>query len=104
MAVIRGDGTEAEVTDLYEATYLFMKGQRLAGIECFPLAGSLACRILFADVDGTLGAALGEYVDKSAVVNLYAFRAAYNQLNSLVHQAKKRHAEHARTPGSGGAV
>ena len=36
-----------------------------------------------------LASAQDAYFAHAAVVNLYAFRSAYNQVNSFVHQAKK---------------
>lgn len=76
-----------EVTDLYHACYLLINGCKLVGVECLPLAGSVGCRL------SMRGRAVGklstEYYEHQATVNLSAFRQAYNQVNSYVHQAKK---------------
>jgi hypothetical protein len=77
----------AQVTDLYQASYLLVNGCALTGIECIPTGGSLSCRMSFSgdEVDELVQA----WFDRKAVVNLWAFRSAYNQVNSYVHQAKK---------------
>lgn len=77
----------ADVTDLYQASYLIVKGCSLTAIECIPTGGSLSCRMTFSGPD--LAQAQDDYFAHRAVVNLYAFRSAYNQVNSFVHQAKK---------------
>lgn len=100
MAMIRDDGTMAEVTDLYEAAYLVMKGLKIEGVECIPLSGTLACRMSFSGRG--LEEALGEYFEKKACVNLYSFRSAYNQVNSYIHQAKKNYATRDRAANAGG--
>ncbi len=93
------DEGSAEVTDLYEAAYLVVKGLKVQAVECIPLSGALSCRLSFAGKG--LAEALDDYFDKSASVNLYAFRAAYNQVNSYVHQAKRQHAlKHAAAGGA----
>jgi hypothetical protein len=88
MAVLRDDETVV-VTDLYEAAYLVLEEARLEAVECIRLSGSLACSLKFSG-KGLLESQ-DEYFSKRAVVNLYAFRQAYNQVNSLVHQAKKNY-------------
>jgi hypothetical protein len=77
----------ADVTDLYQASYLTMKGCTLDSIECIPTGGSISCRMTFSGPE--LASAQDAYFAHAAVVNLYAFRSAYNQVNSFVHQAKK---------------
>jgi len=77
----------ADVTDLYQASYLIVKGCTLDSIECIPTGGSISCRMTFSGPE--LPSAQDEYFAHAAVVNLYAFRSAYNQVNSYVHQAKK---------------
>jgi hypothetical protein len=79
--------SSADVTDLYQAAYLVVRGNRLEAVECIPVGGVLSCRMSFSGSD--LEAAQDEYFSKAAVVNLYAFRQAYNQINSYIHQAKK---------------
>jgi len=77
----------AEITDLYEAAYLLMQGCSLEEVTCIPVSASLSCKMLFS------GPALAEaqeaFMTKVAAVNLHAFRLAYGQINSYVHQAKK---------------
>lgn len=83
-----------EITDLYQASYYLVNGCSLQAVECIPLSGTLGCRISFA---GPQLEDLGRtWYEKKAVVNLWAFRSAYNQINSLVHQAKKNHSYQAR--------
>ena len=90
----------AEITDLYQASYLLLNGCNLESVECIPLAGNLGCKLCFTGPNlDTLSQA---WFEKKAVVNLWAFRTAYNQVNSLVHQAKKNHNHTARL--AGGAV
>lgn len=75
------------VTDLYQAAYLVVRGARLEAVECIPVGGAVGCRLTFGGE--ALEAAQEEFFAKTAAVNLYAFRQAYNQVNSYVHQAKK---------------
>ncbi len=91
----------AEVTDLYEAAYLIMAGCTLEEVRCIPVSESLACRMSFRG-EG-LGRAQGEFWGKRAVVNLSAFRSAYGQVNSYVHEAKKSF-DRERRSGRRGAV
>jgi hypothetical protein len=77
----------AHVTDLYEAAYLIISGCTLEEVSCIPVSESLSCRMTFSG--NSLGKAQDEFVAKKAVVNLHAFRSAYGQVNSYVHQAKK---------------
>lgn len=77
----------ADVTDLYQASYLLLAGCVLTGIECIPTGGVISCRLRFQG-DG-LQRLLDTWWDKEATVNLWDFRSAYSQINSFVHQAKK---------------
>jgi hypothetical protein len=77
----------AEVTDLYEAAYLVLKGGRLEEVACIPLSSSIACKFTFSGEH--LSQARESYQKKEAVVNLYAFRGAYTQVNGFMHEAKK---------------
>lgn len=77
----------ASVTDLYEAAYLILSGCTLEEISCIPVSESLSCRMVFSG--RSLEKAQDEFVAKKAVVNLHAFRGAYGQVNSFIHQAKK---------------
>ena len=38
---------KAEITDLYQASYLLLNGCNLEGVECIPLSGSLGCKLCF---------------------------------------------------------
>jgi hypothetical protein len=76
-----------EVTDLYEAAYLILSGCKVEEVTCIPVSESLSCRMIFSG--NSLEKAQDEFVAKKAVVNLHAFRSAYGQVNSYVHQAKK---------------
>jgi hypothetical protein len=77
----------ADVTDLYEAAYLILSGCTLEEVSCIPVSESLSCRMTFSG--SALTKAQDEFFAKKAVVNLHAFRLAYGQVNSYVHQAKK---------------
>ena len=77
----------AQVTDLYQASFLLLSGCELTEVQCIRTAGSLSCRMSFTgeEVEELIGA----WWEKAAVVNLWSFRSAYNQINSYIHQAKK---------------
>lgn len=75
------------VTDLYQASYFLMNGCELTGVECIPTGGALSCRLSFRG--GDLQELTAMWFEKRASVNLWAFRSAYNQINSYVHQAKR---------------
>jgi hypothetical protein len=77
----------AQVTDLYQASYLLLAGCELEGIECIPTGTSLSCRMSFSGPG--LEQLIQRWWDKDAEVNLWSFRAAYGQINGYVHQAKK---------------
>jgi hypothetical protein len=77
----------ADVTDLYEAAYLILSGCTIEEVTCIPVSESLSCRMVFSG--NSLEKAQDEFYAKKAVVNLHAFRQAYGQVNTYVHQAKK---------------
>jgi hypothetical protein len=77
----------ANITDLYEAAYLILSGCTLEEVTCIPVSESLSCSMIFSG--NNLEKAQDEFVAKKAVVNLHAFRSAYGQVNSYIHQAKK---------------
>jgi hypothetical protein len=83
-----------EVTDLYEAAYLAMKGGRLDGVACIPLSKSIACTFTFS------GEALSPFQEayrrKEAEVNLFAFRGAYTRVNGYMREAKKAYEKERR--------
>ena len=76
------------ITDLYEASFLFVNDCIFTGVECVPMAGVLGCRILFKN-DEELIEVQERFRSRDATVNLYKFRQAYNMVNSYIHQAKK---------------
>lgn len=77
----------AGVTDLYQASYYLISGCEILGVECIPAGSGTSCRIVLR------GRKLGElevaWLSKSAVVNLWSFRAAYTEINAHVQQAKR---------------
>jgi hypothetical protein len=89
----------ADVTDLYEAAYLILSGCTILEVSCIPVSESLSCTMMFS------GAALSQAQDdfhaRKACVNLHAFRQAYGQVNSYVHQAKKSFDRERRTARRG---
>jgi hypothetical protein len=89
-----------DVTDLYHACYLLVNGCKLIGVECLPLAGTVGCRLSMSGRD--VGKLCAEYYEQRATVNLYAFRQAYNQINSYIHQAKKSYDKARRDEKRGG--
>ena len=92
----------ADVTDLYEAAYLILAGCTLEEVSCIPVSESLSCTMTFSGP--ALAKAQDEFFARKAVVNLHAFRGAYNQVNGYVHQAKKsfdRERRLARREGGG---
>ena len=76
-----------DVTDLYEAAYLVTEGGRIEEVQCIPLSRSIGCCITITG-EG-LSRRRETFQLKQAVVNLFAFRNAYTQINGLVHEAKK---------------
>lgn len=76
-----------QVTDLYEAAYLLLSGCTLEEVDCIPVSASLSCRLTFAGE--AIQDAQDDFYAKKAVVNLHAFRNAYGQVNSFIHEAKK---------------
>jgi hypothetical protein len=82
-----GRATSLEVTDLYLASYLLLKGCRLVKVECVPTGGAVSCALTFSHPG--LPAYEDAFHAQSATVNLIQFRSAYNQVNGYVHQAKK---------------
>ena len=98
----------ATVTDLYEAAYLLLSGCTIEEVSCIPVSESLSCRLTVSGAG--LEAAQDEFYAKKAIVNLHAFRSAYGQVNSYVHQAKKsfdrerRAARREASPPEGGVL
>lgn len=88
-----------EVTDLYQASWLLLSGCQLSGIQCIPMSGTLSCLMNF--VGPRIYELQEQYFDKKASVNLWAFRTAYNQVNSYIHQAKKSYEQAKRRETAG---
>ena len=80
---------QVEVMDLYLASYYLVRGCELVSVKCIPTEKSVSCSLVVRGRAALVGAIQGEYFEKRACVNLWAFRSAYNQVNSSVHQAKK---------------
>jgi hypothetical protein len=87
----------AEVTDLYQASYLLLSGCELTGIECIPTGGAFSCRMSFRG--DRMPELLDDWFSRRAAANLYSFRTAYNQVNGYVHQAKMTHSRLSRKVG-----
>jgi len=77
----------SDVTDLYEAAYLVTEGCRVEGVRCIPLSKSVGCTFTISG-DG-LTNKREAFNEKRAIVNLYAFRSAYTQVNGYLVEAKK---------------
>ena len=89
-----------EIIDLYEAAYLITKGGRIEEVRCVPLTSSiLGCSIMVSDPAPDLLEKRKTFWQKEAMVNLYAFRNAYTQVNGLVHEAKKAFKKELRQKG-----
>ena len=76
-----------EISDLYEAAWLLVEGCRVEGVRCIPLSRSVGCS--FAVSGEGIGPKREAFQEKRAVVNLYAFRSAYTQVNGYLVEAKK---------------
>lgn len=77
----------ADVTDLYQASFFLVSGCSITGVECIPVGNGSSCCI---SVKGDRLAELAQaWFDRSAVVNLWAFRNAYSEINSHVQNAKR---------------
>jgi len=78
----------AELTDLYQASYYLLSGCEILNITCSKATTGTNFRI---HVQGTNLATLAQaWADREAVVNLWAFRTAYTEINTYVQQAKRR--------------
>lgn len=78
---------ETDVVDLYLASYLLLNGCKLIEVQCIPTGGAVSCRLFFSGP--RIPELEDEFFKQSAMVNLLAFRSAYNQVNGYIHQAKK---------------
>jgi hypothetical protein len=88
-----------EVTDLYEAAWLVLKGGRLEDVACIPLGPRLGCKFTFSGEK--IAEAQEEFHAKRAAVNLNEFRSAYSQVNGFMHEAKKSFERERRETGRG---
>ena len=77
------------VTDMYEAAWLVANECQIEGVECIPLSEGLTCRFEFSG--SNLGFLEELFLKKEAQVNVHAFRRAYGQVNSFIHEAKKNY-------------
>ena len=77
----------ASVTDLYQASYYLLSGCEILGVDCIPTGKAFSCQITLSGEN--LTDLSQNWFDKKAVVNLWAFRNAYTQINSHVQQAKR---------------
>ena len=83
-----------EISDLYEAAWLVVEGCRVEGVRCLPLSQSVGCS--FTICGEGLGGKRAAFQEKRAVVNLYAFRSAYTQVNGYLVEAKKAYEKERR--------
>lgn len=91
---------QVEVMDLYLASYYLVRGCELVSVKCIPTEKSVSCGIVVKGSYDLVHAVQDEYFGKHAAVNLWAFRSAYNQINSSVHQAKKSYEMARKRPAS----
>lgn len=96
----RSGDDEVEVSDLYLASYYVLKGCTVARVSCIPTGKDYRCSIVIRGPWDVVGEVQAEFFQNRAMVNLLAFRDAYNQVNGFIRQAKKSYEREAR----GGAV
>jgi hypothetical protein len=87
----------ADIADLYEAAYLVTEGCRVEGVRCIPLSKSVGCS--FTVSGESIEGKRETFQEKRAVVNLYAFRSAYTQVNGYLVEAKKAYERERRGRG-----
>lgn len=78
-----------EVSDLYEASYLVLKGCTLEEVRCIPLSEGLSCLFIFTGEN--VEENLIELRSRKACVNLSLFRESYGRVTGYVHEAKKNY-------------
>lgn len=83
------ESESVEVTDLYLAAYYVIRGCAIERVKSIPAGSSLACSILIRGEVNVLRSVQEEFFSAKAEVNLLSFRHAYNQVNNMVHQAKR---------------
>ena len=93
-----------EVMDLYLACYYVLRGCTIERVTCIPTGKSLSCSFIVKGNFDLVHEIQEEYFEKKATVNLWAFRSAYNQVNSYIHQAKRSSDRELRHEASGGAL
>ena len=79
---------EVSVTDLYEAAYYLSNGCELVEIIKQKLDGKINCQLVFSGPE-IIKLQLAFFQGK-AVINLFSFRRAFGQVNTLVFEAKKK--------------
>jgi hypothetical protein len=96
---------EVEVTDLYLASYYVLKGCTVAKVSCIPTGKGYRCSIMIKGPWDVVSEVQAEYFQGRAMVNLLAFRDAYNQVNGFIRQAKKSYVrDDTQREARGGAV
>ena len=91
-----------DVTDLYEAAYILTCGNRIEEVRCIPLSEGISCQITL--TGETAEYAQTVYATGQAQVNVHAFRRAYGQVNSFIHEAKKNYDRERRRLRNGGGL
>jgi len=74
--------------DIYESVYYVLNGCKLEIIEGVPVNGKISCLLKFTGED--IARLQIEYFQGKAIVNLFAFRRTYSQVNSWINTAKKQ--------------
>ena len=75
-------------TDLYESTFYLCEGCSIETIEGVPVNGNISCKLVLSGPN--IEALQVLYFKGEAKVDLFTFRRAYAQVNSYVHNAKKK--------------
>ena len=78
----------ASTRDFYEASFYLLSGATLEAIEVVSRAGALESHFVFTHPE--LPRLQREYLAAEAVVNLYAFRRAYTQVQSYALDSRRR--------------
>ena len=91
---------EVKTADIYECCYYLLNGCEILSIEGRPVNGKITCEVIFNGPD--INDLQLKYFHNEAVVNLFAFRRAYCQINSFIQSAKRRlKSEHASVNNGG---
>jgi hypothetical protein len=89
-------GDEVEVTDLYLASYYVLNGCTVAKVICIQAGKDYRCSLVMKGDCEVIHEVQAEFFQNRAMVNLMAFRDAYNQVNGFVRQAKKSYEKESR--------